>query len=396
MAFSFFLSVFGISVESGQLQVLYIVLCSITYIYIAFKSIINRIVFVSVLRIAFVFAFIALLGVISTFLYPTVRYKINLELLSFMSTGLCCSCLTSVMLIENTSYKAYRLLPAFLFLSTVMLLITLIEGEVNVAHLINNSNAIDYQKGSYFAAYCLLLSLLCLTKKNGEEKSQKTRALNMFYFGIFMLSIFEILFYGGRGGFVLSIIGSLLVYLLNRKNIKSLKLIACCVVVFLGVIALSHLNVVGFNRIKSFFKSIGNDDRLDLYKKAIFGFYKSPVFGNGLGSVYYYVGYYSHNIFTDVLCDFGLLGLSIIVGLICAFYCKAFKWFRNNGNKLGIEFVVLFFTFGFVQSLFSGYFLSNHMLWVMVGFYVLPKSIVRLALCENNGGSGYELSCYDK
>ena len=54
-------------------------------------------------------------------------------------------------------------------------------------------------------------------------------------------------------------------------------------------------------------EAIGTDNRWIRWNLAWNAFTKSPVFGHGLGSVFYEVGFYSHNIFTDMLCEGGVV-----------------------------------------------------------------------------------------
>lgn len=181
---------------------------------------------------------------------------------------------------------------------------------------------------------------------------------------------------GGRGAFVLGCVFTFYFVLkhITFSKLTSYTLIGLGVLLMINAI-LSNNEVfrLGFDRIFNFFgnaEAIGTDGRWIRWNLAWNAFTESPVFGHGLGSVFYEVGFYSHNIFTDMLCEGGVVLVSIFTFLLLKFVQASRMLIAEDYRN---EIIVVVFLCSFVMNSFSGYYLSDTGIWLSLT-YVLCKS----------------------
>ena len=133
---------------------------------------------------------------------------------------------------------------------------------------------------------------------------------------------------------------------------------------------------MGSERILGFFSSkdaIENDVRWERITLAWNSFLSSPLLGHGLGSIFFEMGQYSHNVFTDMLCEGGLLVFILFLHNIIKFI-SIYRWKVKNNSRLNIIFTL--FLSGFVLLFFSGYYLVEMSIWLPLA-YVLPQSYLK-------------------
>jgi O-antigen ligase len=106
--------------------------------------------------------------------------------------------------------------------------------------------------------------------------------------------------------------------------------------------------------------------RLEIWTKATNMFKESPLIGHGLGSFQARYGFYSHNVFLDLLIFFGILGSSIFCFFIITSVIKI--WRTNESSKI-IGF--LFMSLCFPKLIFSAYFLEDVGFWCFIAFTFL-------------------------
>lgn len=181
--------------------------------------------------------------------------------------------------------------------------------------------------------------------------------IKKFYFLIavieFVSSAYIILFdCATRGAIITLVIGIILILIGNFNKDKKLFLIICCVIVGIVVFIykdsiLAWMNSSFFyNDIPSLKKSDylsiqGNTDngRTDYYNDAIMYFYNSPIIGNGVGFFEkYHEGAYVHGIFLELLCEYGLLGMIVMIPLITRFGIRMVK---TTGNIRKLFIIIL-------------------------------------------------------
>ena len=93
---------------------------------------------------------------------------------------------------------------------------------------------------------------------------------------------------------------------------------------------------------------------------------EKPVFGHGVGSVFFEMGTYSHNFITDAMVEVGVIGTFILFSL---FIILVFKAIKDIYHDISDSLWLIIFLDGLVMSLFSGYYLAQIPLWWSVAFY---------------------------
>lgn len=225
-----------------------------------------------------------------------------------------------------------------------------------------NSNGLNYQSIAYTAAFASSLAETSLISNDFEEKRRWVAFLN--YITI-IVSLISILLAGGRGGFVLYVFFAILTLIMSRKSFSInglLKFIAIILLILVGgYIAVkyavsSDVATSGIKRITGLLNGVGDNGRSDLRSQALTIFQSSPVFGHGLGSVFYEMSLYSHNIFTDSLVETGIIGTCILTIIMVITVIKGFKLVKRDRSDT--IWLYLFFC-GFIEGMFSGYYLTQ-------------------------------------
>lgn len=157
------------------------------------------------------------------------------------------------------------------------------------------------------------------------------------YWSLIAFSLFALLLTGKRAHLLFSIFAVLLVYLVNNHRYGITNIIKIIGTILLSGFTLFILSFFvpailnTFNRFNEIFN--GGDitnGRYEFYDLAYSMFLQHPILGNGWGSFMYtyqklhgaYGGIYTlmsaHNVYLQVLCEVGILGLLIF--LVCIFY----------------------------------------------------------------------------
>ena len=218
---------------------------------------------------------------------------------------------------------------------------------------------------SYGGAFSVGLLLFLLQYQNECVKESIKKYI------VFILIIFNIYIVfagGGKGAFVLTCLLFLL-YFYSRIKAK----VALLIVTFLGALKIFEsffidiiLQTPGGMRILTLFIS---DDlnqittgRDRLYAKAVDVILDRCFLGGGPGSAIYDVGYFSHNIFLDILLDWGFIGCVFFLVVIVVVCRKSFALFENPN----IRFLFTIFFCQFILLMFSGSFYSYFGFWFSI------------------------------
>ncbi len=242
---------------------------------------------------------------------------------------------------------------------------------------------LNYQNVSYMTAYSsnyLVYDIIV----NGRNRKKLS---NCFNYIMIASDLIIILVSGGRGGFISFVVINVLqlfFVLKNRKSLQSLLkwIIMILTIVIASQVIISHLKgQIGIDRIFSFLR--GQEDmstkgRLELYKMALSSFNENPVLGKGFGSVFFALGFHSHNIFFDVLVEGGIIGFSAIVIILLATIRRGVAIFRDDFTEM-LWFII--FLNGSIMSLLSGYYLANVPLLFGV-FIIMIKYKDRKVVCN--------------
>lgn len=290
-----------------------------------------------------------------------------------------CVLLLSINVFWN-SHKDINLHLIMLFdivLTTVSFLVLISGNKLTPGGLIADTSGFLYQNISYYAAYCLGFNMFLLS----ESKHYHVIKINKF--GMLVLSLVQMficIVSGGRGGTVLAIIfvvyGIFAIYGVK----ETYKIVIPLAILFLitifvvpTVVERLGINAKGLTRVLSLFGSNARNNasdrgRIALAKGALSAFYDRPIFGNGIGSIFYLIGSYSHNMFMDIIAECGLVGAITMSAVFLATFIKA-KRLYNCGSLY--RFFVILLISGLSLNFVSGYVWVNQQIWLPVAVFLL-------------------------
>lgn len=268
----------------------------------------------------------------------------------------------------------YALLP-FILLYTITLASVAFTANigVNIAQTFN-TDFLNYQSISYYSIFAFGFNMYLIVQCSNSY----TRYRRYILIALAILQVIITIMAGGRGAFVLGCVFTLYFAL---KHITFSKLISY---ILIGLSVLLTINAIlsdneifkmGFERIFNFFgntEAIGTDNRWIRWNLAWNAFTKSPVFGHGLGSVFYEVGFYSHNIFTDMLCEGGVVLFLIFIFVLMKFIRASQILITEDYRN---EIIVIVFLCSFVMNSFSGYYLSDTGIWLSLTYVLCKNSL---------------------
>ena len=262
----------------------------------------------------------------------------------------------------------------FVSLYTIILSKVVFSAEigVNIGDTYNAEGGLNYQTISYYSVYAFGLTMYILTYNKYP--------LLLKYILIFLafMQILMAIMAGGRGALILSIV--LYIYFSFKKRslievVLFLFFTFCAVILVKKLLSSNPLFELGYTRIFSFFsdaEAVENDNRWIRWNLAWKAFLSNPILGNGIGSVFYEVGFYSHNILCDILCEGGIVLFLFTSSKLVQFYKKAKSLIRlDNKNEI---FIVIFLCI-YINLMFSGYYLSESGIWMAL-FYIIHKPSV--------------------
>lgn len=266
----------------------------------------------------------------------------------------------------------YALLP-FILLYTITLASVAFTANigVNIAQTFN-TDFLNYQSISYYSIFAFGFNMYLIVQCSNSY----TRYRRYILIALAILQVIITIMAGGRGAFVLGCVFTLYFALKHITFSKLISYILIGLAVLLTINAILSDNEIfkmGFERIFNFFgntEAIGTDNRWIRWNLAWNAFTKSPVFGHGLGSVFYEVGFYSHNIFTDMLCEGGVVLFLIFIFVLMKFIRASQILITEDYRN---EIIVIVFLCSFVMNSFSGYYLSDTGIWLSLT-YVLCKT----------------------
>lgn len=277
--------------------------------------------------------------------------------------------------------------------AVIALICTLRPTMVTSAGLMDNENGLGYQRVSYMAAYsAALMEFYLLTRDQKEQFKFLSNRLGTIISGIaIFIDLLVTLFSGGRGGFVTYIIFfAISIFLALRfgqydaKRVIRVFIIGIIAVIgaYVGIryVANSSLATSGYGRILSLLANRSDTRRLTKYETAFSLFADKPILGHGFGSVYWELGQYTHNFFTDILVEGGALLFLFVVGVLLYGFSSSVKIVQKDRSDL---IWIYFFMCGFSLAMFSGYYLTQIPLWWGLIFIIAKiKNIKCMRLSE--------------
>lgn len=385
--FNSFMFVSGIFLEPGMKSKEAIAIAGLSYIMIAWDVIKNRFTFQNYKQLLFLFI-ILLLYVITGFFYPhtSIYEKYVAHLLSYGALGIPAAYIGIRLARGGYGNIILQFLPLYLIIVALVVGYSVLFSAFIGVMLNGAQDGFDYQNSSYYMAYCSSYSFFYVFFYAKKNK-------NIFETVIYFATIFLIFFCavgcilgGGRGAFVYLILISIyLFYRVMQKSKGSGKVkyfIILSIVAVLMVIIANYFDIfhsVGAERVSG---SLTTDlNRTQSWTDAINAFASSPILGWGIGSIWWTVGFYSHNMLTDFLAEMGLFGTTIMTIVLIKMLTCLIK--RSKVNNFDM-FMLLLFLGALLQATFSGYWISSFKLFLMFGYvYGLRKERINQEVSKN-------------
>jgi len=263
---------------------------------------------------------------------------------------------------------------------TLVSFLSLFSGDrATSGGFISDSSGLTYQSISYFAADAFGLTVFHMNEKS---RISKISPLYIFIYSVLFIAQFSAcLLSGGRGGLVLFLVLFVYSFVIHYGIRKFYKILLPTIIVLLiawflipRIMEAFDINVKGLTRIIKFFnRGFVDEGRSNLFSQSIETFLESPLIGNGIGSIFFYLHSYSHNLFLDILSETGLIGLVFFALLLLYFIRKTILLF-NQGSLYRL--LTILFICGFSLNLFSGYFWVNQNIWLpFVVIFISPINI---------------------
>jgi len=200
-----------------------------------------------------------------------------------------------------------------------------------------------------------------------------------------IIALFEIALYTNRGALLSAIIFLAIINLLylRPKVIEKIKFITLSILIivplfFISEKVIDNIIYMSGRSIHSYTLSQFKDyiqkrdinsffsNRLHIWELSREISKDNLLFGKGTAYFEATYGFYTHNIFYDMLVQYGIFGLIISIIIITYFTIMLFKK-RSKYLLLG----VLFFCLSFPKLMLSYYFLNDYNIWCFMGISVL-------------------------
>ena len=298
-------------------------------------------------------------------------------------------CATLVAQSADVQHEIKRLSPiCSVIFSFIAFFAAFFPTSVTTGGYVSNINGLNYQSTSYLAAYAAAFGfyyLLCFEKIAWHWIFQK-RWIYYLIVVIVFVDLLVIFISGGRGGLVLYISQvCLAAYVFLKKErvsgVRIFKFIGftifsiCMILLFIRFATNTDIKTNGFERILHTVNSLDTNGRDVFWDKAIPCFLERPLFGHGLGSVFYEIGIYTHNCVTDALVEIGMIGCLIYLLFLFISWEKGVK-------QLPIDYTdyiwLIIYLDGFIMSLFSGYYICQiPVLWASVFILCRVKNVCK-------------------
>ena len=199
-----------------------------------------------------------------------------------------------------------------------------------------------------------------------------------------ILLMIEMLAIGSRGALLLSI--TFWLFTIVWKNLSLIKCIVWTICIYVGYKLLFHPVI---SIVADIFDSFGVNSRtlrllLDneliehdsgrnvLYQHTWELINQNPFFGNGVWADRQHLGIYCHNIFLELLLDYGYIGTFVILSVIILFQLRIFTKIPKNHKFIYV------LMFGIVCPLFvSSSYLISYNLGMFLGFSYLLSNLYK-------------------
>lgn len=373
------MAVFGISNQPLIMHAVFALLgVSCMFIYFEKSLVKSRIIAREVFQIFAVLLFLVFFVAIPCGKYGILKSN-YLGMLLTLGSGSIPAYLMGILIRKKDKIDEMgKWVPAFaVILAVAGFMVAINPSTATSGGYVMDDSGFDYQALSYAASYGFGLLVYYMKQRSTipEFNMFKKPIWTKIFYMCMVLQVITVVLAGGRGGFLVTVIFALYYILLNSKNsLDAIRKIILLVLAMFALFALAQyldIATAGYERILNSIQSGGGDSERDiLFDKAIEIGNENVVLGTGIGTVFYEVGIYSHNIFSDMYCETGLIGLSAFILFLITFFIKLHKLIKiNPHNRL----VLILFLCGFIMLLYSNYYPAVPFIWFAFGYVFSEK-----------------------
>lgn len=328
-------------------------------------------ILMTTLKIVFIMSFVALLYCCTQFFYTYTVGEYNSYFLVLIAQTLPAMFLGSLVSREESIVlKIKQLTPWLAVIFTFICMVAVLSPNTYTGGGgLTTDFGLNYQNTSYLASYASNLALYYIFFREDvvSKEDRYGKWIKVVFIIIFFLDLFEMLAAGGRGAVFSFIVTNLILVLIQiRRSSISLGTVVkytlgipfsiFAIYLLIHFTSTSSIGSFGFNRIRQFFESGASSGRDAIYLQAITIFKTRPLIGHGLGSIFYELGYYAHNIVLDALVEGGIFGALVLFLFIIIAFIRGWRLVRiDNSEVLWLIFMIE----GFMMSIFSGYYLAQ-------------------------------------
>ncbi|MCK4293066.1 MAG: O-antigen ligase family protein [Planctomycetes bacterium] len=288
--------------------------------------------------------------------------------------------------------RLYNFFCVFIAISTLMVIVSTISASFTSSgfHMAFGSNWLALGRMAGTASLIILFCFLLPRKTKGRKN---------IWTILFLLNTFGLFYTGGRGPVIAFVITLLLLAILTllsllikrSKNdtriLKTTSLVT--VMIFLVILIFPQPFGTLINRVRvALTEPRGGSSislRLNSYGSAIKAISQHPLLGVGIGGFsVYHSGIdqlsYPHNIFLEIWCELGVLGIIVFIFLITLCIFSLFKLkdkYRDEKQYLLITTILTVFVFAFINTLFSGDINNNRLFFTWFGIAYALRNIFK-------------------
>ena len=377
--FFFILILTGTSAEGGMKTYEVVPIAGITYAMMVYDML-NGHVSKRAWHVMFILLAIVLLYLLTPLFHDGANAKYRSSLLLILAESIPAAYIGTRLAYSRPGemLKIDKILPFFVISISIALGMVGVRYAREPMLIREDESGLGYQSLSYFMSYCYAYCAYYVFF-SPLKNTKIHRFFRIVMLPDMLFCALMCLISGGRGAFVFIIMISIYILYTLRKSMK--RHIGYYILIIIGV-SVAFLsaayyfdiwNSAGMNRVVEHLTD--DTERERLYRLAFQAFEKSPIVGQGMGSIWYTVGYYSHNIVMDLLAETGIIGTTFFLSLLLKTFLGLYRLMRYQ--KIAVLLSIIFLG-ALLNNAFSGYYLGAFKLFMMCSYiYVMNNSIKR-------------------
>lgn len=281
-----------------------------------------------------------------------------------------------ILIFDNKKYRNFEFLKGA-FLSSTIILIFLIYKYRMVFHSSYLGINLDFKTEAgknQLAFYISIIFPMILANLINKK--------TLLSFGIFVIHLFALIYVDSKTAILCVTISILFVYINTRRSVIKNSIY----ILSIGALILLFLFISGIILIKGDFiisainyyvKEIdleiahSSEMRMSLILKSLVFFIHNPIFGIGTSSFFEKIGLLTHNSYLQILCEQGLVGISIFIVIIQRVVSQISIKNKNNdlyNMALTSSVIIVFLYLVFINAYFSP------IIYVVLGLFLRSKN----------------------